>query len=193
MEYVILSDQKSIVTYIDELDEKLKKDNAFKDKIYRQYLPVIRRETNKNYDAISRLIEKEFNIKGYGKTTVWRVLKIKETNKEYFEKIKSGEVPIKVAYNKVFNITKDEHPVKEVVIEKEPEIKVREGGMRTVDAPYIDMITYLTELKEDFLNDDFREDMDIDKLCKMNRLLFDTHKRVCKLMSKYGRLDDDEY
>ena len=27
MEYVILSDQKSIVTYIDELDEKLKKDN----------------------------------------------------------------------------------------------------------------------------------------------------------------------
>ena len=151
MEYVVLSDQKSIVTYIDELDEKLKKDNKFKDKIYSQYLPVIKRETNKNYDAISKMIAKELNIKGYGKTTVWRILKIKETDKKYFKKIKSGEVPIKVAYNKVFNITKDEHPVKEIIIEKEPETKKYEGGMRTVDAPYIDMITYLTELKEDFL------------------------------------------
>lgn len=96
--------QTELVAYIDELDDKLN-NKRYRDVLYDEVLTSNKRKTNcgKRYKVIAELIKNNYKTQ-VGDTTVWRVLRIKNESKEMFNKIKEGNIAIKTAYNKMFDI-----------------------------------------------------------------------------------------
>lgn len=119
MENIVILNQGGIVRFIIEKNTELNKKLSYKEEMYRKYLPRQKYDTNQNYKVISRMIKKELNLRGYSEITVWRVLKIYNTDKAFYKRIESGE-PIKKVYCELFNIK--EQKKKEVVKEVETKI-----------------------------------------------------------------------
>lgn len=96
--------QTELVAYIDELDDKLN-NKRYRDILYNEVLTSNKRKTNcdKRYKVIAELIRNNYQTQ-VGDATVWRVLRIKNESKEMFDEIKSGDIAIKTAYNKMFDI-----------------------------------------------------------------------------------------
>lgn len=122
MENIVILNQGDVVHFIIDKNAKLNKKASYKEEMYEKYLPRQKYNTNQNYKVISRMIKKELNIRGYSEITVWRVLKIYNTDKAFYKRIESGE-PIKKVYCELFNIK--EQKKKETVKEVETKI-VRE-------------------------------------------------------------------
>ena len=102
--FVILN-QKSIIEYIDQIQDKFSNDEKYKERILSQMLPERKyKKTKKSqeYKLISRILKEEMGLQGVGEVTVWRLLRIKESSPETYEKIKENKISIKAAFNKVF-------------------------------------------------------------------------------------------
>ena len=174
---IIILDQVSIIKHISELDDRLNNDEEYRKKQYRKYARKGKYKTDKNYRVISGIIENETNFKGFGKVTVWRILKLKRENREYFEKVVEGEMSVKTAYNRAFP------PKKKVLTEEEAaekeQMKYKEENI----------IPILEKLLKDMEEDNF-EVMTSKKLEKISNILYKIEKADNKLYRKY--LDIEE-
>lgn len=187
---ILINNQENIVKFIVDQNKKLNKDKAYREKTYEKYLPKKKYSTNQNYKVIAEILEKEIKVKGYGKVTVWRVLKIYETDKEAYKRIKNGE-SIKKVYNQVFGESEKEvkpEPAPEPVIEQ-PKIEVKG------DITFQSAVDVLLQIKDfiDNLEPDEALENDIEKV---RQQLFWCSKAIQKKNSEIARnrkWDPEEY
>ena len=121
MEYIVISNQKSVVEQILKLDKKLNSNKRFREDMSAKYLPNQKYSTNQNYKIISKILEDEVKVRGYGSITVWRVLKIYEKDKNAYKRILDGEA-IRTVYNEMVGKV-DKEKVVEPSKPVEPEVK----------------------------------------------------------------------
>lgn len=113
--------QIELVEYIDSLDNQLNNVKA-RNILYNEYLHTENRitrktKTDKRYKVIAALVRDNFNTQ-IGDTTVWRVLKVKQKSKKVFEELKSGDVAIKEAYNKLYGVADNKKTIASLNEEK---------------------------------------------------------------------------
>lgn len=157
--------QVELVSYVDEVDEKLK-NKKYRDILYDKYLNCDQRKTktDKRHYVISKLVKDNFNAE-VSDTTVWRILKIKNTSSSAFKSIRIGEGSIKKTYNELFGIKENNMPVKQNL--SIPSVDNIENNLRE--------IKYLLETKKDsFPNNN--------KLNDIDAVLYELRKTVHKLM-----------
>ena len=157
--------QVELVSYVDEVDEKLK-NKKYRDILYDKYLNCDQRKTkaDKRYSVISKLIKDNYQAE-ISETTVWRILKIKNASSSAFKSIRTGELSIKKAYNELFGIIENNMPVKQNL--SIPSVDNIENNLRE--------IKYLLETKKDsFPNNN--------KLNNIDSVLYELRKTVHKLM-----------
>lgn len=186
---IVILNQGDVVHFIIDKNAKLNKKASYKEEMYRKYLPRQKYDTNQNYKVISRMIKKELNLRGYSEITVWRVLKIYNTDKAFYKRIESGE-PIKRVYCELFHIK--EQKKKEVIKEVETKI-VREvvTEINSLDDCYQfanKIKDYLTSLEP---IEEIEEPME-----KVRRELFFCSKAIQKKQSEIAqnrKWDPEEY
>ena len=157
--------QVELVSYVNEVDEKLK-NKKYRDILYDKYLNCDQRKTkaDKRYSVISKLIKDNYQTE-ISETTVWRILKIKNASNSAFKSIRTGENSIKKAYNQLFGIIENNTPVQ-----------------ATLSVPSIDNIeNNLNEIKSLLQNnkDSFPNN---NKLNDIDAVLYELRKTVHKLM-----------
>lgn len=137
--------QVELVTYIDEIDEKLN-DKKYHDILYAQYLKSDQRKTkaDKRYKVITSLVKKNYGAE-VGETTVWRVLMIKQNSRKMFNEILKGEKGIKNTYNELFDINEKKEPKGERVALNVPSVE-------NIEETLIEIEKILKENKEQFTN-----------------------------------------
>lgn len=165
--------QIELVTYIDELDDKLN-NKRYRDVLYDEVLTSNKRKTNcdKRYKVIAELIKNNYKTQ-VGDTTVWRVLRIKNESKEMFNKIKEGNIAIKKAYNELFGINENKRVGNN--------IKLDVSNIQNIEDTLIEIKKILEENKDQFPNNKRLSDID--------SKLFELRKTVNKIM-QYNDIDN---
>lgn len=157
--------QVELVSYVDEVDEKLK-NKKYRDILYDKYLDCDQRKTkaDKRYYVISKLVKDNFNAE-VSSTTIWRILKIKNASNSAFKSIRTGENSIKKTYNQLFGVTKNNTPVQAIL--SVPSIDNIENNLNEIK-------TLLQNNKDSFPNNN--------KLNDIDAVLYELRKTVHKLM-----------
>lgn len=165
--------QTELVTYIDELDDKLN-NKRYRDILYNEVLTSNKRKTNcdKRYKVIAELIRNNYQTQ-VGDATVWRVLRIKNESKEMFDEIKSGDIAIKTAYNKMFDINEYRRAGDSV--------KLDVPNIQNIEDTLVTIKKVLEDNKDCFPNNKRLSDID--------SKLFELRKTVNKIM-QYNDIDN---
>ena len=165
--------QKELITYIDELDEKLN-NKRYRDILYNEVLTSDKRRTDcdKRYKVIAELIRNNYQTQ-VGDATVWRVLRIKNESKEMFDEIKNGDIGIKTAFNKLFGVNENKRTGDRV--------KLDVPNIQNIEDTLVAIKKVLEENKDSFPNNKRLSDID--------SKLFELRKTVNKLM-QYNDIDN---
>ena len=121
----VIMNQKTVLEYLDEIIERFRNDESYRERILEEMLPERKYRNTKNsqeYRVISRILKDEIGIQGAGQTTVWRLLKIREEAPELYEKIKENRISIRAAYNELFP---EKTPKKKEAIQDRPLLMTR--------------------------------------------------------------------
>lgn len=165
--------QIELVTYIDELDDKLN-NKRYRDILYNEVLTSNKRKTNcdKRYKVIAELIRNNYQTQ-VGDATVWRVLRIKNESKKMFDEVKNGDIGIKTAFNELFGVNENK----------------RVGDSAKLDIPNIqnieDTLVAIKKVLED--NKDYFPNNK--RLSDIDSKLFELRKTVNKIM-QYNDIDN---
>lgn len=182
MEYIVISNQKSVVEQILKLDKKLNSNNRFREDMSAKYLPNQKYSTNQNYKIISKILEEEVKVRGYGSITVWRVLKIYEKDKNAYKRILEGEA-IRTVYNEMIGKVDKKREIVEPVKPAEPVIKT---FVLSEELSFESCVEILTRMK-DFLDglpaeEEIEEDME-----KVRQKLFFCSMAIKKKSSEIAK------
>ena len=177
-------EKKDIFNQIEILDSKMNTDIWFKRELYEKYLPNQKYDTNQNYIVISRYLEKELDIKGYGKSTVWRILKIRRTDKGVYNRLKNEEISLGQAYEMLFPAKPKKEETKE---EKSEVVAVPVTDFQNVD----DMRKVAEEMKEKLMNMEL-DKSDLESLNQLHMVLFRTSKFIMKKTAELVETLTDE-
>lgn len=166
--------QVELVTYINEIDEKLN-NKKYRDILYAQYLSSDQRKTkaDKRYKVITGLIKNNYDAQ-VGETTVWRVLKIKNYSRKMFNEILSGEKGIKSAYNELFGVNEKSET-------KCEEAKLNVPSINNIEQNLIEIEKILKENKDLFSNKK--------ELLKIDSQLFKLRKAVNEVILYHEKED----
>lgn len=176
--FVILN-QKSIIEYIEQIQEKFESDKGYKEKILAQLLPERKYKNTKRsqeYRLISKILKDEIGLQGVGEVTIWRLLKIKEASPETYEMIKDNKISIKAAYNKLFN--KEAKEQKEEPRSEQPSLTTR--GSLDFDKLEAEFEYISSELDE--IEKDERKQPSLKKLKEIDAQLFKLRKKIGALI-----------
>ena len=157
--------QIELVSYVNEVDEKLK-NKKYRDILYDKYLDCDQRKTkaDKRYSVISKLIKDNYQTE-ISETTVWRILKIKNTSSSAFKSIRTGESSVKKTYNELFGVVENNMPVKQNL--PIPSVDNIENNLREIKS-------LLETNKDSFPNNN--------KLNDIDTVLYELRKTIHKLM-----------
>lgn len=157
--------QVELVSYVNEIDEKLK-NKRYRDTLYKSFFEPAQRKTkaDKKYFVISKLVEENYQAK-VSPTTVWRILKIKNKSSKAFNSILTGSTSIKTTYNELFNIDEEKTA---------PQINLVAPTTANIENTLIEIKNILETNKDSFSNND--------KLNNIDTKLFELRKTIHKLM-----------
>lgn len=103
-----MATQKEIISYIEEINERLD-DKKQRDIFIKHYLDNGKcRNTEKRYQVVSAMVNDKYGKGTISDTTTWRILKIHQTSSVAFNRIKNEECSIKTIYNELFPPAKKE-------------------------------------------------------------------------------------
>ena len=176
--FVILN-QKSVLNYIDEILDRFKEDPGYKEKLLSEMLPERKYKNTKksqDYLMVSKILKDEMGIQDAGKTTVWRLLKIREESPELYNQIKENKISIRTAYSKLSG--EKDKPAKKEKADQPPLIK---RGRLDFDR-LIEELDYI-DSELDKIAEDESKQPSIKKMKQVDGRLFKIRKKLGSIIA----------
>jgi len=177
--FVILN-QKSVLNYIDEILDRFKEDPGYKERLLNEMLPERKYKNTKksqDYKLISKILKDEMGIQDAGKTTVWRLLKIREESPDLYSQIKENKISIRTAYNKLTG--EDKKPAKKEKPSDKPSLVKR--GKLDFDK-LIEELDYIDDELDKIAEDESKQPS-IKKMKQVDGRLFKIRKKLGSIIA----------
>lgn len=165
--------RQEIFKRIDELQAFMKSERN-KSLLFKEVFgekKVLKTKRNKDYQLISRIINKEYGI---SETTVWRLLRIKEKDLITYEKLKNSSASIKECYENLYRNT-------DIQVVKKGDLRGIKNTQEAINFSLVE--ANLKELLFMLENNNIEED-NINQLIEIDADLFKLRKALGKLISR---------
>lgn len=131
---------------------------------------------SQDYLMVSKILKDEIGIQDAGKTTVWRLLKIREESPELYNQIKENKISIRTAYSKLTG--EKDKPAKKEKAGQPPLIK---RGKLDFDR-FIEELDYI-DSELDKIAEDESKQPSIKKMKQVDGRLFKIRKKLGSIIA----------
>ena len=181
---------EDIFAYINELLEKIDKDEKYKSILFSNVEKTLsgnskRASTNnKDYQIIGKIVNDEFGGTVISDTTIWRLIKIRNESEDVYNKVISGKISIKKAYNDLFNVKEKQSKPKEEVVKKYEFPLNEEPDFDKINSLLINLNEQLTSWRGKL-----SEDPSMNELKEIDTQVFHLRKNIGWIISRLQGTD----